>query len=148
MRKPVWTPGLRAIDWPRDVRVPEPIRPGGHVRIISPSWPAMFYVPQRARRAEQALRQLDLSVHYGDHAFEITDDGLSAGSPEQRAADFMRAFTDPGVDAVISAGGGATAHELLPFLDAERLRGARKPFVGNSDNVWLNHFLYQEAGLI
>jgi muramoyltetrapeptide carboxypeptidase LdcA involved in peptidoglycan recycling len=146
MSRPAW-PAVSIGHHGADVISPEPVRAGAHVRVVSPSWPAMFYVPQRVRRAERVLRELGLQVGYGEHAFDITDDGLSAGSPEQRAADFMNAFTDPGVDAVMSAGGGATADELLPLLDARRLRRAAKPFVGNSDNVWLNHFLYQEAGL-
>jgi muramoyltetrapeptide carboxypeptidase len=115
--------------------------------VISPSWPILFHAPQRADRAEEVMRQLGLRVTYGAHAFEITDDGVSAGSAQQRAADFMAAFTDPSVDVVFSTYGGETAHELLPYLEARRLRGERKAFVGNSDNVWLHQYLLQEAGL-
>jgi muramoyltetrapeptide carboxypeptidase LdcA involved in peptidoglycan recycling len=130
------------------LRSPHPIVPGARARVISPAWPAMYYAPQRARRAEKVLRGLGIEVEYGRHAWEVTDDGLSAGSARHRAADFMDAFTDAGVDLVISAGGGASSHELLPLLDPAALRLSCRPFVGNSDNVWLNHFLYQEAGLI
>ena len=129
------------------MRDPTPVGAGGHVRVISPSWPIFFHAPQRAVRAEEVLRRLGLRVSYGAHAWEITDDGVSAGSVQQRAADFMAAFTDPSVDVVFSTYGGETAHELLPFLDARRLRAERKAFVGNSDNVWLNQYLLQEAGL-
>jgi muramoyltetrapeptide carboxypeptidase len=129
------------------IRHPEPVRPGAHVRVISPSWPALYHLPERARRALQVMRGLGLRVSLGEHARLITDDGVSAGSVEQRACDFMAAFTDPDVDVVFSAFGGESAHALLPLLDCRRLRGATKAFIGNSDNVWLNHFLYQEVGL-
>ncbi|HEY7483623.1 MAG TPA: LD-carboxypeptidase [Streptosporangiaceae bacterium] len=130
------------------MRYPRLVGPGAHVRVISPSWPAMYHVPQRVRRAEKVMRRLGLRVSYGAHSSDITDDGLSAGSVQQRAADFMDAFTDPSVDVVFSAFGGATAHELLSILDVETLRTHDKPFIGNSDNIWLNHFLFQEVGLI
>lgn len=130
-----------------ELRHPRTLRPGAHVRVVSPSFPMLYHSPLAARRAEQVMAGLGLRVSYGAHAMEITDDGLSAGTPQQRAADLMDAFADPSVDAVFSAWGGMTAHELLPFLDAERLRTTRKAFIGNSDNVWLNHYLWQVAGL-
>jgi muramoyltetrapeptide carboxypeptidase LdcA involved in peptidoglycan recycling len=129
------------------LRHPAPVGVGGHVRVISPSWPSLFHAPPRARRAEKVLQEFGLRVSYGTYASEISDDGVSAGSAEQRAADFMEAFADPSVDVVFSTYGGESAHELIPLLDAELLRTQRKAFVGNSDNVWLHQFLLQEAGL-
>jgi muramoyltetrapeptide carboxypeptidase len=130
-----------------ELRHPVPLQPGAHIRVISPSFPMLYHSPLAARRAEDVLAGLGLRVSYGAHAAEITDDGRSAGTPQQRAADLMDAFTDPSVDAVFSAWGGETALELLPLLDAGVLRTARKAFIGNSDNVWLNHYLWQAAGL-
>ena len=129
------------------MRHPKPVPAVGHVRVISPSWPVLFHSPYRASLGDQVMRSLGLHVSYGKYAREITDDGSSAGTAEQRAADFMDAFTDPTVDLVFSAYGGDTTYELLPLLDAERLRRERKAFVGNSDNVWLHQFLLQEADL-
>src|SRR5690348_4735295 len=129
------------------MRQPAPVRAGGHVRVISPSFPMLYLYPSSMARAERALIGLGLKVSYGTHAGNITDDGMSAGTPQQRAADFMEAFLDPTVDAVFSAYGGATAHELLPLLDPAKLRGESKAFIGNSDNVWLHQYLLQEAGL-
>lgn len=125
----------------------KPISAGAHVRVISPSWPALHHIPVRARRAEEVLQGLGLRVSYGAHAALITDDGGSAGSPQQRAEDFMEAFVDPSVDVVFSAFGGFSAYEVIPFLNASVLRGHRKPFIGNSDNAWLNQYLLQETGL-
>jgi muramoyltetrapeptide carboxypeptidase len=126
---------------------PPLLRPMSHIRVVSPSWPAIFYAPQRAERAEQALRALGFRVTYGEFAAEVTDDGIAAGTPQQRAADFMNAVNDPGVDAILSAGGGDRTWELLPLLDADAIRRSPKPFVGHCENTWLNHYLLEEAGL-
>jgi muramoyltetrapeptide carboxypeptidase len=115
--------------------------------VISPSWPAFYYLPKRVRRADEVMRQLGLRVSYGAHAALTTHNGLSSGSAQQRAQDLMDAFADPDVDVVFSAFGGDTTLELIPWLDADRLRRSPKAFVGNSDNVWLNHYLYQDVGL-
>ena len=129
------------------VHRPPALGRGAHVRVVSPSWPSMRYVPQRAERAERALQALGFRVSYGAHAYHVSDDGLSAGTPEQRAADFMDAVTDPDVDAIFSAAGGGTSHELLPFLDGETIRRHPKPFIGYCENLWLHQYLLYEANL-
>ncbi|BCB88653.1 LD-carboxypeptidase [Phytohabitans suffuscus] len=132
----------------RTVRRPPLLAPGANIRIVNPAWPSMSYAPQRVQRAERALRAMGFEVSYGEHAFDITDDGRSAGIAEHRAGDFMAAFTDPGVDAVMSAGGGATSWELLPLLDAPAIRRNPKPFLGHCENVWLHQYLLYEADLV
>ena len=129
------------------VQRPPLLKPGGHIRVVNPAWPSMSYARQRAARAERVLLNLGFRVSYGEHAWEITDDGRSAGSPEQRASDFMAAVTDPGVDAILSAGGGATSPELLPLLDEEAISRNAKPFIGECENVWLHQYLLYHANL-
>lgn len=132
----------------RTARRPPMLAPGANIRVVNPAWPSMSYAPQRAERAERALRAMGFEVSYGDHAWDISDDGRSAGTAEQRAADFMTAFTDPDVDAIMSAGGGATSWELLPLLDASTIRRNPKPFLGHCENVWLHQYLLHEADLV
>jgi muramoyltetrapeptide carboxypeptidase len=126
---------------------PPLLKPGAHIRVVNPAWPSMSYAPQRVARAEKALRNMGFRVSYGEHAYEITADGRSAGPPEQRAGDFMAAVTDPDVDAILSAGGGATSWELIPFLDGDTISRNAKPFIGHCENVWLHYYLLQEANL-
>ena len=126
---------------------PPVIAPGANIRVVNPAWPSMSYAPQRAARAEEALRAMGFRVSYGEHAWDISDDGRSAGTPEQRAGDFMAAVTDPDVDAIMSAGGGATSWELLPLLDSEAIRRNPKPFLGHCENLWLHQYLLYEANL-
>src|SRR4051812_20173120 len=46
---------------------------------------------------------------------------FSAGSAETRAADFMRAWSDPSVAALIAVRGGYGSVQLLPFLDPDAI---------------------------
>jgi len=131
----------------RAVQRPPLLKPGGHIRVVNPAWPSMCYARQRAERAEKVLLDMGFRVSYGEYAWEITDDGRSAGSPEQRASDFMAAVTDPDVDAILSAGGGATSWELLPLLDAAAISRNAKPFIGECENVWLHQYLLHQANL-
>lgn len=90
---------------------------------------------------------MGLRCDFSRHAFEISDDGRSAGTPEKRAHDLHTAFADPSVSAVLSAVGGLSSHELLPHLDADHLRNHPKAFIGRSDNTFINAFLYSKAGI-
>jgi muramoyltetrapeptide carboxypeptidase LdcA involved in peptidoglycan recycling len=127
---------------------PPVLRPGSHIRIVSPAFPSMAYAPHRMERARDALAGRGFSVSFGKNALEVAQDGMSAGTPEERAADLMDAFTDPAVDAVIAADAGVGTREVLPLLDAEAIAANRKPFIGYCDNVFLNQFLLARAGLI
>jgi muramoyltetrapeptide carboxypeptidase len=125
--------------------LPRKIRPDSHIRIVSPSWPSIYYTPYRTARAEQAMTDFGFTFSYGRHAAEVTDDGGSAGTAEQRAQDVMEAFTDENADVILSAAGGGTTREILPLLDADVIRASRKPFIGYCDNVWLNQYLLENG---
>jgi muramoyltetrapeptide carboxypeptidase LdcA involved in peptidoglycan recycling len=129
----------------RDILMPHAIKRGANIRIISPSWPSIFYTPHRVARAEHALSELGFEFSYGKSAAEVTDDGISAGTAEQRADDIMEAFKDPAVDAVLCAAGGGTTRDVLPLLDGRVIRESRKLFIGYCDNVWLNHYLLEQG---
>jgi muramoyltetrapeptide carboxypeptidase LdcA involved in peptidoglycan recycling len=132
---------------PRPIRVPAAVRPGAHLRIVSPAMATLAHVPARQERAARALLDAGYTVSYGRHAFEIADDGVVAGTPAQRAADLTEAFQDPAVDAVLAADAGTGTREVLDHLDPRTFAAHPKPFIGYCDNVFLNQFLASEAGL-
>jgi muramoyltetrapeptide carboxypeptidase len=86
-------------------------------------------------------------VDYSPRARFVSDDGLSAGSAADRAADINEAFADPEVDAVLAAVGGMTTHEVLDHLDLDLIASSDKAFVGRSDNVFVHAALLTQAGL-
>jgi muramoyltetrapeptide carboxypeptidase LdcA involved in peptidoglycan recycling len=128
--------------------VPRPLVSGDLVRVISPSMPSLAYGGPRVQRAVELLGKFGLRVDFAPNSRAISDDGWSAGSPEERAADLMGAFMDPTVAAVVCAVGGATSHELLPLLDPFVLSANPKVFIGRSDNVVINAFLHERAGMV
>ncbi len=128
------------------LRIPAPVRPPAHVRIISPAAPTMAHIPVRAQRGEQVLTALGFEVSYGKHARTISEDGLTAGSAQDRASDLLEAFADPAVDAVLASDAGLGTREILDFLDPAVFRDNPKPFIGSCDNIFVNQFL-ASAGL-
>jgi muramoyltetrapeptide carboxypeptidase LdcA involved in peptidoglycan recycling len=129
------------------LRIPGPVLPGAHIRVISPASATLAHIPARARRGELALTELGFSVSYGRHAGLISDNGATAGHARQRAADLMEAFEDPSVDAVLSADAGLGTRELLDFLDPAALAANPKPFIGSCDNVYVNQYLAAESAM-
>jgi muramoyltetrapeptide carboxypeptidase len=71
-----------------------------------------------------------------------------AGTSQQRAADFMDAFADPGVDGIVCTRGGWGSAELRPHLDSDAIRANPKPFIGYSDHTSLHVWLERECGLV
>lgn len=126
---------------------PKPLAAGGHVRIISPALPTIAHIPERARRADRVLRDLGFEVSYGVHAFSISDDGISAGSAADRAADFMEAFEDDSVDAILTSDAGMGSRDILPLLSAASIVAHPKPFIGFCDTAFLHQYLASCAGM-
>src|SRR5205085_3522743 len=70
-----------------------------------------------------------------------------AGTPEVRAAAIRAAWRDPDIAAVIGVRGGYGSMQLLPLLNPNEARAARKPFIGYSDLTSILTFL-TGAGLV
>ena len=77
------------------------------------------------------LRALGFEPVYDDSVFERH--GYLTGSADRRAAALRAAWRDPEIGGIFAARGGYGSAQLLPLLDAEEARAARKPFVGCSD---------------
>jgi len=73
--------------------------------------------------------------------------GYLAGDDERRAKELMELVADDGVDAILCARGGYGCHRVVPRLDAEAFRVARKPLAGFSDVTTLLLWQLRCAGL-
>jgi muramoyltetrapeptide carboxypeptidase len=127
--------------------IPKPVKAGGHIRIVSPGMPTIALLPNRARRAEEALRKLGYDTSYGARAFAVSADGTTAGSAADRAADLMEAFADDAVDAILTSDSGLGSREIMPLLDAAVIAANPKPFIGFCDTVYLHQYLASYAGV-
>jgi muramoyltetrapeptide carboxypeptidase len=118
-----------------------PVERGGRIALVAPASPferAAF----DAGVAE--LRRLGFDPVFEESVFDRH--GFVAGSATTRAQALETAFTRADVDAVLAVRGGYGSVELLPLLDATRVREARKAFIGYSDttslHVWLGSHLH------
>ena len=92
------------------------------------------------------LRQLGFEPVFSEHVFARTE--YLAGPADTRVRDFLDAWRDPSIAAVVAARGGYGSVHLLPLLDAAEIRRHAKIFVGYSDNTSLLTWLNQSCGLV
>ena len=93
------------------------------------------------------LEDLGLNVRFMPHALKGIE--YVKNHPEDRAADLLTAFRDPGIDMILCAIGGDDTYRLLPYLfDHNELADAvsDKIFLGFSDTT-INHFMLRRVGL-
>lgn len=118
---------------------PPPLAPDDTVAFLAPSVPV---TAERVERAAGRLRETFAlqTVTYPTAEREPAD---GPAPPAERAEELMRAFEDPGVDAVLSVTGGDDQLRVLKHLDPDRI--ARNPtrFFGYSDNDNLRLFLWR-----
>jgi muramoyltetrapeptide carboxypeptidase len=72
----------------------------------------------------------------------------TAGSAEARLEDWNALWDDPEVEAIFCARGGYGSMELLPRLQAERIRERPRVVLGSSDVTALHAFLMRGAGVV
>jgi muramoyltetrapeptide carboxypeptidase len=111
---------------------PSPLHPGDRIAIVAP---ASGCAPEELERGEAELRRLGFEPVHSDAVLERST--FSAGSPGTRAADFMRAWADPSIKALVALRGGYGSAELLPLLHHLRPALAPKLFIGYSDTTAL-----------
>lgn len=123
-----------------------PLQAGDTVALVYPSGPAN---KESLERAVGYYESWGLQVKVGAHAL-VPHPRASylAGPDNARRADFVDAWLDPDVDAVVAARGGYGALRLLDGIDWERMRSAArrrdgrpKLLTGSSDITALHEAL-------
>jgi len=124
------------------MRYPHNIQTGDTIGIIAPSFGASSSpFKDRLDRSVENFKKAGYKIKLGPNAY--LGEGLGkSNTPEKCAAEIMDFFTDPGVDGILSAGGGETMCEDVGFIDFEKLAAApAKWFSGFSDNTNLTFTL-------
>jgi muramoyltetrapeptide carboxypeptidase len=121
---------------------PRALHPGDAIAIVAP---ASNCPREEFDRGVAEIARLGFRPVFSDAVFERGP--FSAGSPERRAADFMRAWADPSIAALVAVRGGYGSVQLLPLLDAEAIRRTPKLFVGYSDTTSLLSWLTLHCGV-
>jgi muramoyltetrapeptide carboxypeptidase len=111
--------------------------------VVAPSGPLD---PDRLGRGVALLESWGLRPEVGAHALDRAD--YLAGSDDARTEDFLRAWTDPGVRAVLCARGGFGAARIVDRLDWSSMDVDEPPvLVGSSDVTVLHEAVAQRLGV-
>lgn len=119
-----------------------PVKQGSRVALVAP---ASSFEPADLTAGIAELRRLGLDPVHDESIFDRQM--FTAGPPRVRALALMRAFDAMEADAVIAVRGGYGSVDLLPLIDAERIRRSRTAFVGYSDVTSLHSYLGAAIGL-
>ena len=124
------------------MRYPRFLPENGTIGLIAPSF-ACTSEPYRSGffHALPALHDAGFRIKTGPNCYSDCGIGIS-NTPEACGAEANAFFTDPGVDAIISCGGGELMCTVMDHVDFDLLRRSEpKWFMGFSDNTNLTFLL-------
>jgi muramoyltetrapeptide carboxypeptidase len=116
---------------------PRALKTGDRIAVVAP---ASAFARGEFDRGVAELMRLGFVPVFDETVF-ATDSGYLAGTPEVRAASFMKHWLDDSISALIAVRGGFGSVHLLPLLDMAAIVGSPKLFVGYSDNTSLLSWL-------
>jgi muramoyltetrapeptide carboxypeptidase len=123
-----------------------PLTTGDAIGVWTPSSPAPAMFPRRYRRAVDAVRSAGFEVVESPAA--TANAGIAAADPRRLAEDLHFLLRHPRVTAVVAAAGGYTSAAVLPYIDWDLVRTARRPIIGYSDLTAVLWAVLTQAGLI
>ena len=124
---------------------PKKLNSGDIVTTVSLSWGGASLLPERYNIGVKQLEE-EFGVKVVPMAHTLADSDFIYNNPEMRAKDFMDAFRNPDIKAIISTIGGDETVRILPYIDFDVIRKNPKIFMGYSDTT-VNHFMCLYAGL-
>jgi muramoyltetrapeptide carboxypeptidase len=119
-----------------------PLRPGDRIAVVAP---ASGCPREELDRGTAEIARLGYEPVFTEAIFERG--WFSAGPASVRAADFMRAWSDPSIAALIALRGGYGSVHLLPLLSRDEVLRTPKPFIGYSDTTSLLSWLTCQCGI-
>lgn len=69
-------------------------------------------------------------------------------SPQEKAEQIHRAFSDPNIDVILAQRGGYSAMKALPFIDFDQIKKNQKIIAGFSDLTALLNPIYERTGMV
>ena len=122
---------------------PKALQKNSTIGIVSPSY---WLEETILKKTTRFFTDLGYKIKIG--ASNNLQWGPFAGTPQERADDLHRMFTDPDIDAVMCARGGYGANRVLPLLDYELIRKNSKIFIGYSDITAYLTSITQQTNLV
>jgi muramoyltetrapeptide carboxypeptidase len=126
--------------------IPNKLKSGDEIRVISPS-SGLGFIPEELRGvAAGRMEELGLRVSYGG-AGEVLD-RFESSPVEERASELHEAFADAGVAGMLTIIGGYNSNQLLARLDYDLIRENPKVLCGFSDITALATAIHAKTGLV
>ncbi len=122
---------------------PRALRSGDRLAVVAPASP---FTREEFDPGIEEIRRLGFEPVYDESVFARRS--YVSGTPEVRAAAIHGAWRDPSIAGVIGVRGGYGSVQLLPLLDRDLARRARKPFIGYSDLTSVLTFLTTGCELV
>jgi len=119
---------------------PRRLQPGDRIALVAP---ASSFKRDEFDAGVTELRTLGYEAVYDERVF--ARDRFVAGEPALRAASIHDAWRDPSIAGIIAVRGGYGSAQMLPLLEVELMRTARKVLVGYSDVTALLWFHLQHG---
>ena len=126
--------------------VPPKLKPGDHIRVISPSRSMSLIHQETQDIARNFLEGMGLTISYSKHVDET--DVFVSSSVASRLEDLHEAFRDPEVDGILTTIGGYNANQLLHGIDFDLIRENPKVICGYSDISILVNAIYSQTGIM
>jgi muramoyltetrapeptide carboxypeptidase len=124
---------------------PRALEPGDRLAIVAPASP---FKREEFDAGVDEIRRLGFVPVYDESVFAHHTNGYVAGPPQLRAAAIDDAWRDASIAGIIGVRGGYGSAQVLPLLDVEVARLARKPFIGYSDLTAILNFLNMSAEMV
>jgi muramoyltetrapeptide carboxypeptidase len=86
---------------------------------------------ERLNSIVHILRKMGLEIILAKTLFRKI--GSFSVSPQEKASELMKAFSDENIKAIFDISGGDSANQILDFLDYKIIKDNSKPFFGMSD---------------
>jgi muramoyltetrapeptide carboxypeptidase len=122
---------------------PRPLAPGDRLAVVAPASP---FAREEFDQGIAELGRLGFEPVYDESVFARRT--YVSGAPDVRAAAIRAAWRDPSIAGLIGVRGGYGSVQLLPLLDRNEARRARKPFIGYSDLTSILTFLTTGCELV
>ena len=125
---------------------PQKLNKGDTIATISPShgWAGDKDILWKYELGVKRLNQLELNVIPAPNSLKGSE--YLSQNPQARAEDFMWAFENKEIKAVISNVGGNDSIKIIPFINPGIIKRNPKIFIGYSDVMNL-HILCYKCGL-
>lgn len=117
------------------------------IGVFTPSMPAHILLKEKYQLGLGNLEKIGFRVKEGYLTQKGVIEKYRTASAQERAEEFMSLIRDSEVDILMANIGGLNSSSMLPYLDYEEIREARKLIVGYSDVTNLHMAILARSGL-